>query len=152
MKLSIASDHAAFELKFFIAEYLKKGHEVIDFGPESPERSVDYPDFARRVCKSVLSGETEFGILLCGTGIGMSMAANKYRGIRAALCLFPEMAALARKHNHANVLVLGGRLMGSELAAWTVDTFLSTVQEGGRHTRRVEKIESLPVEDLERSK
>jgi ribose 5-phosphate isomerase B len=152
MKLSIASDHAAFKLKSFIAEYLKKGHEVVDFGPESQERAVDYPDFARSVCKSVLSGETELGILLCGTGIGMSIAANKYRGIRAALCFFPEMAALARRHNHANVLVLGGRLMGSELAAWTVDAFLSTAQEGGRHARRVEKIELLPGEDLERSK
>jgi ribose 5-phosphate isomerase B len=152
MKLSIASDHAAFELKSFIAEYLKKGHEVVDFGPESQERAVDYPDFARSVCKSVLRGETELGILLCGTGIGMSIAANKYRGIRAALCFFPEMAVLARRHNHANVLVLGGRLMGSELAAWTVDAFLSTAQEGGRHARRVEKIELLPGEDLERSK
>jgi len=152
MKLSIASDHAAFELKSFIAEYLKKGHEVVDFGPESQERAVDYPDFARSVCKSVLRGETELGILLCGTGIGMSIAANKYRGIRAALCFFPEMAALARRHNHANVLVLGGRLMGFELAAWTVDAFLSTAQEGGRHARRVEKIELLPGEDLERSK
>ncbi len=143
MKLAIASDHAAYDLKNTIVEYLKvKDHVVLDFGPASGRVSVDYPDYARHVCLSILSGESEYGILLCGTGIGMSIAANKYRGIRAALCLFPEMASLARKHNHANVLVLGGRLMGTELAAWTVDSFISSTPERGRHENRVGKFES----------
>ncbi|MGC9321614.1 MAG: ribose 5-phosphate isomerase B [Kosmotogaceae bacterium] len=142
MKIAIASDHAAFELKSYLVKYLeKRGHTVFDLGPESGAYSVDYPDFSEKVCGSVTNGEADFGVLLCGTGIGMSIAANKHRGIRAALCFFPEMAALARRHNHANVLVLGGRLIGSELAGWIVDAFLSSPEEGGRHKKRVDKLE-----------
>lgn len=143
MKIAIGSDHAAFELKERVKEYLqKKGIDVMDCGTYSIE-SVDYPDFAKKVCEKVASKECEFGILMCGTGIGMSIAANKIRGIRAALCVFPDMASLARRHNDANVLVLPGRLMGAELAKWTVDAFLSAEFEGGRHERRVKKIEEL---------
>lgn len=143
MKIAIGSDHAAFELKERVKEYLqKKGIEVLDCGTYSIE-SVDYPDYAKKVCEKVVSKECDFGILMCGTGIGMSIAANKFKGIRAALCLFPDMAHYARRHNDANVLVLPGRLMGTELAKWTVDAFLNTSFEGGRHERRVKKIEEL---------
>ncbi|HDP77102.1 MAG TPA: ribose 5-phosphate isomerase B [Mesotoga infera] len=142
MKIAIGSDHAAYELKsYLVSDLEKKGHTVYDLGPESGTYSVDYPDFSEKVCGLVTNGEADFGILLCGTGIGMSIAANKHRGIRAALCFFPEMAELARRHNHANVLVLGGRLIGSELASWIVDAFLSSSEEGGRHKKRVEKLE-----------
>lgn len=151
MRLSIASDHAAYELKSSIVDYLKKqGYTVVDFGVTSAETSVDYPDYAELVCSSVLREETELGILLCGTGIGMSLAANKYKGIRAALCFFPKMAELARQHNHANVLVMGGRLVGTELAQWIVDSFLHTPQEGGRHERRVNKLDSLARKSWEK--
>lgn len=143
MKIAIGSDHAAFDLKEKVKEYLlKKGIEVLDCGTYSIE-SVDYPDYAKKVCEKVVSKECDFGILMCGTGIGMSIAANKFKGIRAALCLFPEMAHYARRHNDANVLVLPGRLMGTELAKWTVDAFLNANFEGGRHERRVKKIEEL---------
>jgi len=143
LKIAIGSDHAAFEMKEKIVEYLrKKNIEVIDCGTHSIE-SVDYPDYAKKVSKKVVDKECDFGILLCGTGIGMSIAANKIKGIRAALCMFPDMALYARKHNNANVLVLAGRLTGIELAKWIVDAFLSTDFEGGRHERRVRKIEEL---------
>lgn len=143
MKIAIGSDHAAFELKEKLKEYLiNKGLEVTDCGTYSIE-SVDYPDYAKKVSEKLIKKECDFGILMCGTGIGMSIAANKIKGIRAALCLFPDMAAYARKHNNANVLVLPGRLMGIELAKWTVDAFLSSSFEGGRHERRVKKIEEL---------
>ena len=143
MKIAIASDHAAFELKEKVKNYLQnKSIEVLDHGTHS-EESVDYPDYAKKVVCSVLSNEVDYGILLCGTGLGMSIAANRYRGIRAALCLFPEMAKLARSHNNANVLVLPGRLIGSELAFWIVDTFLSTPFDGGRHERRIRKIDEV---------
>ncbi|QIV78493.1 ribose 5-phosphate isomerase B [Fervidobacterium pennivorans subsp. carthaginiensis] len=143
MKIAIGSDHAAFELKERVKEYLRKADiEVIDCGTYSIE-SVDYPDYAKKVAEKVTSKECDFGILMCGTGIGMSIAANKIKGVRAALCLFPEMAAYARKHNDANILVLPGRLMGIELAKWTVDAFLNSSFEGGRHERRVKKIEEL---------
>ncbi|PLV56120.1 ribose 5-phosphate isomerase B [Thermotoga sp. SG1] len=143
MKIAIASDHAAFELKEKVKNYLlNKGIEVLDHGTHS-EESVDYPDYAKKVVQSVLSNEVDYGILLCGTGLGMSIAANRYRGIRAALCLFPDMARLARSHNNANVLVLPGRLIGSELAFWIVDTFLSTPFDGGRHERRIRKIDEI---------
>ncbi|MGC8820206.1 MAG: ribose 5-phosphate isomerase B [Fervidobacterium sp.] len=143
MRIAIGSDHAAYELKERVKEYLSgKGIEVVDCGTYSIE-SVDYPDYAKKVGDKVKSGECDFGILMCGTGIGMSIAANKIRGIRAALCLFPDMATYARRHNNANVLVLPGRLMGIELAKWTVDAFLNSAFEGGRHERRVKKIEEI---------
>ncbi len=143
MKIAIGSDHAAFDLKERIKEYLEKnGIEFIDCGTYSFE-PVDYPDFAKKVAEKVQKKDVDFGILMCGTGIGMSIAANKFKGIRAALCMFPEMAVYARKHNNANILVLPGRLMGIELAKWTIDAFLKNNFEGGRHERRVKKIEEL---------
>lgn len=143
MKIAIGSDHAAFELKEKVKEYLtNKGIEIVDCGTYSIE-SVDYPDYAKKVAEKITSKDCELGILLCGTGIGMSIAANKIKGIRAALCLFPDMASYARRHNNANILVLPGRLMGIELAKWTVEAFLNSAFEGGRHERRIKKIEEI---------
>ncbi len=142
MKIAIGSDHAGYELKESVKEYLKsKGIEVVDVGTHSEDR-VDYPDYAKKVCDEVRGG-ADFGILICGTGLGMSIAANKCKGIRAALCLYPDMARLAREHNNANVLVMAGRLMGKELANWTVDAFLRAEFQGGRHERRVKKLEEI---------
>ncbi|MBT1248251.1 MULTISPECIES: ribose 5-phosphate isomerase B [unclassified Thermosipho (in: thermotogales)] len=143
MKIAIGSDHAGFELKEKIKDFLKeKDIEVIDVGTNSTQ-SVDYPDFAKEVGKCVVKKEADFGILICGTGIGMSIAANKIKGIRAALCTIPEMGKLARQHNNANILVLPGRLIGFELASWIVDAFLNSDFEGGRHERRLNKISHL---------
>jgi len=152
VKIAIASDHAGYSLKQDLIAYLKElGHEVIDLGTNS-EDSVDYPDFAKKMAEEITAKSGDRGILICGTGIGMSIAANKYNGVRAALCLFPEMAELSRKHNNANVLVLAGRLMGTELARWVVKKFLETDFEGGRHARRVKKIEENPLEQGESHK
>lgn len=143
MKIAIASDHAAYKMKEDIKKYLKsKNIDFIDLGTDSEER-VDYPDYAKILGEKVAKKEVDFGIGLCGTGIGMSISVNKVKGIRGALCLYPSMAEYARKHNDANVLVLAGRLMGSDLAIWTVAKFLSTEFEGGRHKTRVEKIEKI---------
>lgn len=146
MKIAIGSDHAGFELKQKLIEYLSnKGLEVINVGTNSSE-SVDYPDFAKEVGKLVVNKDVDYGILICGTGIGMSIAANKIKGVRAALCTIPEMGKLARNHNNANVLVLPGRLVGYELATWIVDAFFNAEFEGGRHERRVNKIMQLEEE------
>lgn len=143
MKIAIASDHAAFEMKEELVNYLKeKNIDVIDLGTYSKE-SVDYPDYAKMLGEMVANRKVEYGIGLCGTGIGMSISVNKIKGIRGALCLYPSMAELARKHNNANVLVLAGRLMGYDLAKWTVDTFLATEFEGERHQRRIDKISNI---------
>ena len=140
MKIAIGSDHAGFELKEHVKKYLKsKGFEVIDEGTNSTD-SVDYPVFAKRVAEDVANGETEYGILMCGTGLGMSIAANKIKGAYAALCLYPTMAKYSRLHNNANILVMAGRLMGPTLAEETVDVFFSTNFDGGRHERRVNEI------------
>lgn len=140
MRIALGSDHAALDLKEQIKTWLvAQGEDVLDEGTNSVD-PVDYPDVAKLVCARVNRQEADFGLLLCGTGIGMSIAANKYPGIRAALCLFPEMAELARRHNDANILVLGGRLMGFTLAQWTVQRFLDTSFEGGRHQLRIDKI------------
>ena len=140
MKISIGSDHAAFALKEHIVEYLKsKGIEVLNEGTFS-EESVDYPIFAEKVANDVLEGKADYGVLMCGTGLGMSIAANKFKGIYAALCLYPTMAKYARLHNDANVLVMAGRLMGPTLAEETVDTFLNTQFAGDRHQRRINEI------------
>ncbi|KAF2955906.1 ribose 5-phosphate isomerase B [Marinitoga sp. 38H-ov] len=143
MKISIGSDHAAFSMKEHIKKYLeKKGIEVIDEGPYNNDR-VDYPIYAKKVADRIVNKEADFGILMCGTGLGMSIAANKVKGIRAALAYYPKMAELARQHNNANILVLGGRTMGFELAEWTVDTFLKTSFEGGRHENRLNLISEM---------
>ena len=141
MKIAIGSDHAGFSLKEDIKLYLaKEGYGVEDFGTDSPS-SCDYPDYAKKVARAVSNGLFRFGILICGTGIGMSIVANKTKGIRAALCYSSETACLARSHNHANVLCLAARFLGKEEAKEIVSTFLSTSEEEGRHRRRVDKIE-----------
>ena len=139
----MGSDHAGYELKEKLKKMLEnEGYEILDRGCYG-EESVDYPDYAKLVSEDILNGLADRGILICGTGIGMSMSANKYKKIRAALCLYPKMAELARKHNDANILVLGGRLISPAMAKWITDTFLKTRFEGGRHAKRVRKMESL---------
>lgn len=138
--IAIASDHAGFALKQYLVEYLTgRALKIEDLGPDD-EASVDYPDFAKRVADAIEARRAEFGILICGTGIGISIAANRFRHIRAALCHDVTTARLCRAHNDANVLVLGGRLMGTMLAQDCVDAFLAGEFEGGRHARRVEKL------------
>lgn len=140
MNISVGSDHGGFELKRLIVRYLQEqGHEVLDAGCYS-EESVDYPDFAQTVCDRVLNGECERGILVCGTGIGMSMAANRHRNIRAALCHESYTARMSREHNNANILCLGGRVVGPEIALDIVRVWVQTEFAGGRHQRRLAKL------------
>ncbi len=143
MKIAIGSDHAGYYMKEHLKKFLKdSGYEVDDCGTFSTA-SVDYPDYAKKVCTKIQDGVVNRGILICGTGIGMSITANKFKGIRAALSLNPFMAELSRKHNNSNVLVLAGRLMGYELADATLESWLKTEFEGGRHQKRLSKIEEL---------
>ncbi len=143
ISISIGSDHAGFELKKQIIDYLKnKLFIVIDKGCFSEERA-DYPDFAHHTAESVITKESEFGILMCGSGNGINMTANKHKGIRAALCWTSEIAAMARQHNDANVLVLPARYITISEALKCVDVFLSEKFEGGRHQERIEKIDLL---------
>ncbi len=140
MKLSIGSDHAGFNLKSRIIEYLESNkHIIIDIGPKNNDR-VDYPDYAHKLVNSILNKESELGILICGSGNGISMAANKHNDIRAALCWNSEIAILAKKHNDANVLALPARFISLEEAKNIIDSFLSSTFEGGRHLNRVNKI------------
>ncbi len=140
MKIAIGGDHAGFTYKEEIKKMLaENGHEVTDFGPFS-EASVDYPDFAHPLAISVEKGENELGILICGSGNGVAITANKHQGIRAALCWLDELGALARQHNNANVLCLPARFISPDLAKQITNTFLSTPFEGGRHENRVNKI------------
>ncbi len=140
-RIPIASDHAGFELKQHLASALAKlGYDVEDIGTHSPA-STDYPDFAHPVAEKVERGEVKRGVLLCGTGLGMSYAANRHPGVRAAVAWTPEIAALARKHNDANVLVLPARFVSEEDGVQILKTWLETEYEGGRHERRVAKIE-----------
>lgn len=144
--LVIAADHGGFELKTFLVKELERmGRPVVDLGCHSPE-SVDYPDYADRVAEAIARGEADMGILVCGSGIGISMAANRHRHIRAALVHDHLTARLARQHNDANVLVLGGRLLGPEVARDCLETFLATEFEGGRHSRRIAKFSCAPNE------
>ncbi len=139
--IAVASDHGGFALKRDIAKFLREqGHDVRDLGTGSPE-SVDYPDFAHRLAEGVAAGTFERGVLVCGTGIGMCMVANRHAGVRAALCTNEYMAAMARRHNDANVLCLGERVIGTELAWAIVTAFLATGFEGGRHQKRVDKFD-----------
>ena len=143
MKIAIGCDHAGFELKGRIKSYLaEKGHEVEDFGCFSTE-SVDYPDFAHATCLSIENGQNERGILICGSGNGISMTLNKHLGIRAALCWVPEIAALARQHNDANVLSLPARFITEEEALNIIEVFFMSKFEGGRHQRRIEKMDQV---------
>lgn len=140
MKLAIGCDHAGFELKETLKKYLTgRGFEIIDKGTHSLD-SVDYPDFAHAVSEAVIKKEVGMGVLICGSGNGISMAANKHAGIRAALCWKKEIAALARQHNDANILSLPSRFITELEAKEILDTFLSTDFEGGRHANRVNKI------------
>jgi len=141
MKFYIATDHAGLDLKNYTVTLLEsKGHEVVDLGPFSKER-VDYPDYAHKVAESVLADSESQGILICGSGIGMSMAANRHAGIRAALCHDAYTATVARGHNDANILCFGERIVGYGVAESILDAWLAGSFEGGRHCARVEKIE-----------
>lgn len=138
-KIAIACDHAGFEYKEIIKKHLEGKFEVEDFGTFSPD-SVDYPDFVHPAADSVEQGRNELGILICGSGEGVAITANKHQKIRCALCWMPELASLARQHNDANMIALPARFIASQLATDIVDTFLNTPFEGGRHQNRVEKI------------
>ena len=141
MKISLASDHGGLQLKNQVAEYLKElGHTVTDFGTYSADR-CDYPDFARPAALAVASGECERGILVCTTGIGVSMVANKIKGVRCALCVNPDMAKMTRAHNNANVIAMGQKYVDFDTAKAIVDNFLNTPFDGGVHAERVGKIE-----------
>jgi ribose 5-phosphate isomerase B len=146
MKIAAGADHAGFALKQALVSRLRAaGHEVADLGTSSAE-SVDYPVFAHAVAAQVAAGEVERGLLVCGSGIGMCMAANRHPGVRAADCLTVEMAQLSRRHNDANVLCLGARLLGDDEAWAVVEAWLATPFEGGRHERRVTEIEDLAAQ------
>ncbi len=137
MKIGIGNDHVAVELKGIIKEHLEElGHEVVDFGTNSPER-FDYPVSGFAVGKAVAAGEVDLGVLICGTGVGISLAANKVHGVRACVCSDPYTAKLSREHNDTNVIAFGARVVGSELAKMIVDEWLGATFEGGRHAKRI---------------
>jgi len=143
MKIAIGSDHGGYELKEYLKGFLKeKGIEYVDFGTDGSE-SVDYPEFGQKVAEAVVKGECERGIVCCGTGIGISISANKVKGIRCALCGDSYSARMSREHNNANVLALGGRVIGKDLAMEIVDIWIRTEFQGGRHERRVNKISDI---------
>jgi ribose 5-phosphate isomerase B len=147
MRIAVASDHRGVALKEAVLTVLRsKGHDVEDVGANGSE-SVDYPDFASIVARKVSTGQTDRGILICGTGIGMSIAANKFRGVRAAPCSDEVTAEISRRHNDLNVLCLGAELLSARVAERMVEVWLSTEFEGGRHARRVEKIGQLETEN-----
>ena len=140
MKIAMGNDHSAVELKNIIKEFVEsKGHQVLDLGTNSSE-SCDYPVYGEKVGRAVASGEADLGIAICGTGLGISMAAGKVKGIRACVCSEPYTAKMSRLHNNANVLAFGARVVGSELAKMITEVWLETEFEGGRHERRVEMI------------
>ena len=140
MKIGIGNDHGATELKEVLVSYLsEKGYEMVNYGTDTAE-SVDYPDIAEKVAVDVVAGKLDCAILMCGTGIGIGLAANKVNGIRAAIVSEPCSARLAREHNNANILCLGARIVGAEAAKMIVDSYLEAEFEGGRHQRRVDKI------------
>ncbi|MBT5434644.1 MAG: ribose 5-phosphate isomerase B [Alphaproteobacteria bacterium] len=140
IKLAMASDHAGLTLKTILADTLESwGHEVVDLGTHD-EESVDYPDFADLLANCLASGEVEWGVLICGTGIGISIAANRHPHVRAAVCHDVTSARLTRLHNNANVLALGERVIGTETAKDCLKVFIETSFEGGRHQRRVDKL------------
>jgi ribose 5-phosphate isomerase B len=140
MKIAIGSDHGGLELKEKVVKFLQeRGFEVFDYGTKNSD-SVDYPDYAFKVGEAVVKGDQRRGILICGTGIGISIAANKVKGVRAALCHDVFTAKMAREHNDSNVLALGGRVLKEELALDILETWLNTNFEGGRHQNRVKKI------------
>ena len=140
MKIALASDHAAFDLKAQLAQDLSDwGHEVLDLGPHSADR-VDYPDYGYRLAQAIAAGEAERGVALCGSGIGISIAVNRHPAVRCALVNDPYSAALAREHNDANVIAMGARLIGPDMARTCLQTFLVAEFSGGRHEQRVAKL------------
>ena len=141
MKISIACDHGGLQLKQLVKAYLEmQNHEVVDFGTNTLD-SCDYPDFAKPCAQAVANGTVDKGIVICTSGVGVSIVANKVKGVRCALCFNKEMATLARQHNNANMLAMGAKYVGLDKFTGIVDAFLTTDFEGGRHIRRVEKIE-----------
>lgn len=143
MKIGIGNDHAAPEMKFQVKEYLEGlGYEVVNFGTDTDDR-VDYPDIAEKVCDAIVNGEVEKGVLICGTGLGMSIAANKIDGIRAACCSEPFSAALSVEHNNANVICFGARVIDFDKAKEILDAYFGAEFQGGRHAVRVDKIMAL---------
>ena len=143
MKIAMASDHGGLDLKNRVKQYLEEcGHQVVDFGTYTSD-SCDYPDFARPCAEAVANGSCERGIVVCTTGIGVSIVANKVKGVRCALCTTSDMATMTRRHNNANVLAMGQRYVDFDTAKQIVNAFLSTPFDGGRHQRRVDKIETL---------
>lgn len=147
MRIAIASDHAAVSLKIVLADWLRgEGHEVLDLGTDGTA-SVDYPDFGRAVADALADGRAERGVALCGSGIGISIAANRNPACRCALVSEPLSAALARQHNDANAIAMGARVIGEEMAKACLQAFLSTPFEGGRHQRRVDMLSTAPVQN-----
>lgn len=140
MRIGIGNDHVAIELKNTIKEHLEQqGYEVVDFGTNSPER-FDYPISGYKVGEAVASGDVDLGVLICGTGVGISLAANKVHGIRACVCSDPYSAKLSREHNNTNIIAFGARVVGPELAKMIVDEWLGATFQGGRHQRRIEML------------
>ncbi|MBQ7077109.1 MAG: ribose 5-phosphate isomerase B [Lachnospiraceae bacterium] len=140
MKIGIGNDHAAYEMKLEIKKYLEElGHEVVDFGCHSTDRA-NYPEFGEKVGRAVAAKEVDCGVLICGTGIGISMAANKVKGVRAAVVSEPVSARLTKEHNDANIIAFGARIVGVELAKAIVDAYLNAEFQGGRHAERVEML------------
>jgi ribose 5-phosphate isomerase B len=143
MKIAIGCDHVALELKNLVIEHLKaNNHEVLDVGPYTSERT-HYPIYAHKVCEAILNKEADEGILICGTGVGMSIAANKHKGIRAVVCSDTFSPRLSKQHNNSNIVCFGARVVGYELAFDIVDNFINATYEGGRHQERVEMLEKL---------
>lgn len=143
MKIAIGNDHVAVGMKNHITEYLTaKGYEIVNFGTDTSER-CDYPVYGKKVAEAVVSGECELGILICGTGIGISVAANKVKGIRAAVCSEPYSARLTRQHNNANIIAFGARVVGEATAEMIVDEFLNAEYEVGRHQTRIDMISAI---------
>ena len=147
MKIAMANDHAAVELKKQISEYIKEnyGYEIINFGTDSGE-SVDYPVYAKKAADAVAKKEADLGIVICGTGLGMSLSANKVKGIRCCVCSEPYTAEKSRQHNDCNMLAFGARVVGVDMAKMIVDAFLRAEFEGGRHRRRVDLITEIENE------
>lgn len=140
MKIAVGNDHAGYEIKLVVMEWLEEqGYEIQNYGTDSPD-SVDYPDFVHPVAEAVEKGEFDLGVLVCGSGQGVSFTANKHQGIRAALCWMPEIAELARLHNNANILCMPGRFIDREMAISIMEKFFSTSFEGGRHQNRIDKV------------
>lgn len=143
MKIGIGNDHAALEMKNQVVEYLEgKGYEVVNYGTNTTE-SCNYPEFGEKVGRAVVSGEVDCGILICGTGVGISLAANKVKGVRAVVCSEPYSAKLSKQHNNTNILAFGARVIGIELAKMIIDEWLGAEFEGGRHQTRVDMITAI---------